>query len=55
MFYGIRLKECYSDEKFDKYIVFESESPEELFNEFECEAVFNNIDSAEGYIIWLES
>lgn len=49
MFYGVKCRE------FDEYVIIERDNVDELFTEFGCEAVFDDINNAEVYKNWLEA
>ena len=48
MFYGVKCRE------FDEYIIIECKTADKAFNDFDCEAVFDNIDNANAYKHWLQ-
>lgn len=48
MFYGVKCRE------FDEYIIIENVNANDLFENHNVEAVFNDIENAEAYKNWLE-
>lgn len=47
MYYGVKCIENY------EYVVIECDTPEDAFEKYSCEAVFDDIEDARAYSNWL--